>query len=66
MAKFLREKGGNKFLGGEKCSVADVEAWAVINLTEGTSAFPEYEKHEDLMKWYYDVQRFIDIDKAVN
>ena len=50
MRKFLAEKGENQFLGGSRCSVGDVEAWGVINLTEGTSAFAEYEKHAELMQ----------------
>jgi len=57
--KFLAEKGDAQFLGGDRCSVGDVEAWGVINLTEGTTAFAEYEKHPELMQWYYAVQRHV-------
>jgi len=38
--KFLEKRNGKRFLGGDTPSVADVEAYGVVNLTEGTSAFP--------------------------
>jgi len=57
--KFLDHRKGERFIGGDFPSVADVEAYGVVNLTENTSAFPEYEKHPEFLQWYKSVERYV-------
>jgi len=57
--KFLDHRNGERFIGGDFPSVADVEAYGVVNLTEDTSAFPEYEKHPEFLQWYKSVERYV-------
>ena len=65
MAKFLAKKGENRFLGGDFPSVADVEAYGVINLTENTSAFPEYEKNPAFFQWYKSVEQYVNTHQGM-
>jgi len=65
IAKFLERKGDERFLGGDRPSIADIEAFAVINLTEGTSAWEQYEQSPELMQWYYSVQHAVDTHQGM-
>lgn len=59
VSKFLLQRNGHRFLGGDEPSVADVEAYGVVNLTEGTSAFPEFEKNPEFYQWYKSVEHHV-------
>ena len=65
MEKFLSHREGNRFLGGDRPSVADVEAWGVVNLTEGTSAFPHYVKNPEFAQWYNSVGHHVNTHQGM-
>ena len=57
---FLRARGGNDFIGGQKPNLSDLSIYGALSSIEGCDAFKDLTANTRISAWYFKMKLLVD------